>query len=96
MSLSERAPKNSAGLPGGRVHVFASIIEEIELFQGDIQVTAWNESPGRRIGYRESDRSMARRALSEENRLAADGVGDKPDRMSNARTFGYLKTSPEN
>jgi hypothetical protein len=39
---------------------------------------------------------MARRALSEETRLAADGVGDKPDRMSNARTFGYLKTSPEN
>jgi hypothetical protein len=38
VSLSERAPKNSAGLPGGRVHVFASIIEEIELFRGNIRV----------------------------------------------------------
>lgn len=46
VSVSERAPKNSGGLPGGRVHVIASIIEEIELFRGNIRVTAWNENEG--------------------------------------------------
>ena len=34
-------------------------------------------------------------ALSEENRVAGDGAGGQPDRMSNARIFRYFKTSPE-
>jgi len=33
--------------------------------------------------------------VSEENRLAADGEGGYPDRMSDARIFRYFKTSPE-
>jgi transposase-like protein len=35
------------------------------------------------------------KALSEENRPAADGEGGWPDSMSNARIFRSIRTSPE-